>query len=209
MIRKLTLAVTLAATFVAMLAALAPVANADQEFYVTDQDYNLCSWEGGWDNGCVDTGYEGEMDFVNALGVAFNNCDASFDLNIDQWGGLNLERLDIVNCGDTSWGKQPFAEPCGYRSGYPQYPAAAYNPGQLTWPDNAPPTGVELEIPFCYGIGFNDYVSRVVFNPSVGGTGLRTITQVSAPETYLTNVDDAVFEDTNSSDNVRVILGTP
>jgi hypothetical protein len=185
-----------------------PVAIPDEDFYITDTGYDHCDWAGGWTNGCIDTGYTGQMEFVNHLGVPFNTCTTTFNLNIDLWGTLNLQNLDITNCADTTWGKKPFAEACGYRTGYPVYPAAIYDPGQLTWPGQAPPTEVKLEIPICYGIGNNDYVNRVVFNPSASN-GQRVLTQNDPPDTNLVNIDNATLTDTNSTDNVRVIKGTP
>jgi len=204
MMRKLTLAATLAAAAIATMAAAAPAANANEDFYVTSNDNQLCPW-----NGCPDTGYDGELEFVTAAGQLFNICDVSYDINVYWYGEISLVNHYISNCQSSNPLHRPYAEPCGTRSGYPSYPTGIYAPGQITWPDDAPPTQVQIEVPICYGIGSNDYVDRVVFNPGVSG-GQRTWTQVSAPgTTYMSNIDNAAAADTYGADNVKVILGTP
>jgi hypothetical protein len=201
MIRKLTLAATLAATAIALLAAAAPAAQAQsEEFYVTDNGGTPC-----WTD-CLETGHHGTVDFVDDFDEWFASCDVSFDMEIWLYGEFTLDSASFDNC---TGGWTPEIEPCGSNV-VSQFPAETYGLGQIVWPDNAPGSAITLEIPFCYGIGTNHYFNRVVFSVSAGPTGLRTLTQAGTAETtHISNIADAVIEDTYSSDNVKLALGTP
>lgn len=204
MIRKLTLAATLAATALAMIAAAAPAANADfRDFYVTDQDDVICSSS---PTNCVDGGYVAEMDFYNSANQYYGSCDAEFTVMYSDWGEMTVDPIEFQDCetvGLLGW--LPEIETCGSAI-QQQYPVLEYTLGQLFLPVGALPY---VEIPICYGLGpvhsRSEYFNRITLQPS--GPGQWAQTDISG--TGGMKITNAAVQNTTPEDNVKIVLGTP
>jgi hypothetical protein len=199
MTRKLTLVATLAATAIALIAAAAPAASANyEEIYLTDNAGVTCDMVD-----CVDTGSTGRMTFEGIPGQPYAWCDVDFGMRFDIWGEIELLGTDL-DCDDTGY-MYPSISECPL-----SYPILTMHRGQIYWPENGVGADVTVELPFCYSVGTQTHFNRVIFAPNFTPAGHRTFTQVGIAEsTHGSNIVNATIEDTNPSDDVRVILGTP
>jgi hypothetical protein len=205
MIRKSTLAATAAAAAIALIAAMAPAASANyQDIYVTDSQGQLCD---ELPYGCVDTGYSGELEFRNSSNQWYATCDVDFHAELGTYGAIVADPIEFNDCvANVPW--TPEIRECRSGIGH-DYPSEFYSVGQVLWPQNAPATDVEIEVPICYGVGQNDYFNRVVFNPSVGPTGLLRWTQASVAGDPGSTITNAIIEDTITAGSVNIVPGTP